>query len=73
MIVQGKCRSVHSNNKKGDHDRDEVFSELRVYFDVLVRRNKVFSESSHCIETYIDVVVEVLEVHISAAFEFCLG
>ena len=41
---------------------DEVFFKLRVSFDELVIRKKVFSESSHCIETRLDVVVEVLEV-----------
>ena len=41
-------------------------------FDGLVIRKKVFSESSHRIETHLDVVVEVLEFHISVAFELCL-
>ena len=44
---------------------DEVFFKLRVYFDGLVRRSKVFSESSHRIETHLNVVVQVLEVHTS--------
>ena len=47
---------------------DEVFFKLRVSFDGLIIRNKVFLEYSHSIETHLDVVVEVLEVHISAAF-----
>ena len=42
-------------------------------FDVLVSRKEVLSESSHRIETHLDVVVEVLEVHSSFSFEFCLG
>ena len=41
---------------------DEVFFKLRVYFDGLVTRKKVLSESRHRIETHIDVVVEVLKV-----------
>ena len=43
-----------------------------MFFDGLVIRKKVFSESSHCIETYLDVVVEVIEVQSSVDFEFCL-
>ena len=39
---------------------DEVFFKLRVYFDRLVIREKVLSESSHRIETYNYVVVEVI-------------
>ena len=39
---------------------DKVFYKLRVYFDVLVTRNKVFSESSNYIDTHLDVVVEFL-------------
>ena len=30
------------------------------------------SERSHCIDTNIDVVVEVIEVQISVVFELCL-
>ena len=41
-------------------------------FDGLLIRKKVFSESIHRIEIHIDVVVEVLEVHFSVAFEFCI-
>ena len=36
---------------------DEVLFKVRVSFDGLVSRNKVFSESIHLIDTYIDVVV----------------
>ena len=42
-------------------------------FDGLVSSKKVFSESSNFIVTHIDVVVEVLEVQISLAFEFCIN
>ena len=52
---------------------DEVFFKLGVFFDGLVTRKEVFSESSHCIETNIDVVVKVIEVKSSVTFEFCLG
>ena len=51
---------------------DKVFFELKVYFDGLVSRKKVFSESSHRIERHIGVFVEVLEVQSSVAFYFCL-
>ena len=57
MIVQGKCRSVHSNNCKGHSD-----------LDILVSRKEIFLESSHHIETNIDVVVEIIEVHSSVSF-----
>ena len=50
----------------------EVFLKLRVYIYGLVTRKKVFSESSHCIETHLYVVLEVLEVHISVSFEYWL-
>ena len=51
---------------------DEVLFKLRVYFDVMVIRKKVISDSNNRIETYLYVVVEVLEVQSSVAFEFCL-
>ena len=51
---------------------DEVFLKFRVYFDGMVRRKKVFYYSIHLIETYLDVVVEVLEVQRSVYFEVCL-
>ena len=51
----------------------EVLCKPRVSFDVLVIRKKVFLESSHCIEKNLDVVVEVLEVQRSVAFELCLN
>ena len=51
---------------------DEVFFKLEVYFDVLVSRKKVFLESGHHIETYIYVVVEVIEVQSSSNFDFHL-
>ena len=51
---------------------DKVFFKLRLYFYKLVSRNRVFSEYIHHIYTYIDVSVEVLEVHSSVVFEFFL-
>ena len=48
---------------------DEVLCKLRVSFDALVSKKDVFSESSHCIETHIDVVVEVFGFHRSVVFE----
>ena len=52
---------------------DEALFEFRVFFNRLVIRNKVFLEYSHCIDTHLDVVVEVLEVNISVAFELWIG
>ena len=46
----------------------EVFLKLRVPFGILVRKEKVFSESVHRIKIHLDVVVEVLEVHTSVTF-----
>ena len=51
---------------------DNVLLKLRVHFDVLVIGKKVFLESSHRIETRLDVVVKVLEVQSSVAFELFL-
>ena len=51
---------------------DEVFFKLRVYFDGLVIRKKVLSESSHRIQTHIDVIVEFFEVKSSVSFELYL-
>ena len=51
---------------------DEVFFKLRVSFDILVRRKKVLSESSNRIDTHLDMVADVLEVHISISYELCL-
>ena len=41
---------------------DKVFFKLRVSFYGLVRRKKVLSESSQCIETHLGEVVEVIDV-----------
>ena len=41
-------------------------------FDGLVTRKEIFSESSHRIDTHLDVVKEVLEIQRSVSFEFCL-
>ena len=41
---------------------DKVLCKLRVYFDGLVRKNKVFYEYIQCIDTNIDVVVEFIDV-----------
>ena len=51
---------------------NEVLFKLRVSFDGLLIKKKFFSESIHHIETHLDVVVEVLEVHSTVSFEFCL-
>ena len=52
---------------------EELLFKIIVSSDGLVIRKKVSSESSNCIETHIDVVVEVLETHISVFFDLCLG
>ena len=41
---------------------DYVLFKLRVCFDGLVSRKKIFSKCSHHIDTHLDVVVKVLEV-----------
>ena len=51
---------------------DKLFFKIRVYFAVFLRRKKVFLESSHLIETNIDVVVEFIEIQSSVDFEFCI-
>ena len=51
---------------------DEIFCKLRVSFDGLVTRKKVFLESIYRFETHIDVVVETLKFHISVSFELCI-
>ena len=51
---------------------EEFLFQLRAYFDVLVSRKKVLLDSSHHIEKKLDVVVEVLEAHISVSFELCI-
>ena len=50
----------------------EVFFKIIVSLYKLVIRKKLFSDYSHCIEKYLDVVIEVLEVHSSVAFDFYL-
>ena len=52
---------------------EKLFFKLRVSFDGLIIRKEVFSESSHRIDTYIDVVKEVLDVQSSVSFELCLN
>ena len=51
---------------------DKVFVKIRVYFDGLVTRKEVLSESSQRIKAHLNVVLEVLEIQISISFEFCL-
>ena len=51
---------------------DEVLCKLRVYFDGLVTRKEILSESSHRIDTHLYVVVEVLEIQSSVSFWLCL-
>ena len=47
----------------------KIFVKIGVFFDGLIRRKEVFSKSIHCIEKNIDVVVEIIEAHISVSFE----
>ena len=51
---------------------DEVFCKLRVSFDGLSSMEKVSSESSHCTETHIYVIEEVLEVQRIVYYELFL-
>ena len=51
---------------------DKAFFKFRLSFDGLVIRKEFLSESSHRIETHLDVVKEVLEIQRSVSFEFCL-
>ena len=51
---------------------DEVSVKIRFSFDGLVTRKEVLSESSNRIEAHIDVAIEVLNIHSSVSFEFCL-
>ena len=51
---------------------DEVFCKLRMSFDGLVTRKEVFLESSHSINTHLDMVVEVLDIKRSVYFNFCI-
>ena len=46
----------------------EVFCKLRLYFGVLAIRKKVFLESSHLIDTHLDVVVKVIDICSSVSF-----
>ena len=40
-------------------------------FDGLVISKNVLLDSSHCIDTHLDMFVEVLKVQISVSFDFC--
>ena len=51
---------------------EKVLFKLRFYFYGLVISKEVFSDSSHRIETHLDVVKEILDIHISVSFEFYL-
>ena len=51
---------------------DKIFFKPSVSFDGLASRKKLLSGSSHCIETHLDVVVEVIEVQSSVDFELCI-
>ena len=72
MYVQGKCRSVNSNNRKSEKIRDRVFFKIRVYLYGMVKKKKVLLEYSHCIKAHIDIIGEAFEVHSSVALEFFL-
>ena len=52
---------------------DIVLFKIRVSFDGLVIRKKVFSESSNHIETRLEVLVEVLYVYSSVNYNFYLN
>ena len=46
----------------------KILLKLEVSFDGIVSRKEVISDSSHYIETHIDVIIEILEVQISVSF-----
>ena len=71
VSVQGKFRSMHYNNRKGERDLLQSILKTQSEFYLLVSRNKVFSHYIQRIETRFAVVVEVFEVDISFDFEFC--
>ena len=50
----------------------KVFFKLRVSVDLLVIRQKVYSEFSQRIERHLDMVIEVLEIQSSVSFDLCL-
>ena len=50
---------------------DEVFFKFRVSFYGIVIMKEVFYESIHCIETHLDVVKEVFEIHSNVYFVLC--
>ena len=51
---------------------DNVFFKIRVLVDGQVIMEEFFSESSHCIERHLDVVIEILEIQSGVSFEFYL-
>ena len=52
---------------------DKLFIKIGLSFDVMVISKKVSLDSSNCIDTHLDVFVEVLEFQSSVVFEFCLN
>ena len=51
---------------------DDLFFKLRMYFDGLITRKEVFSESINRIEAHLDVVVIFFEIQSNVSFEFSL-
>ena len=51
---------------------DEVFFKIRAYFYGMVTRKELLLESSHRIESHLDMVVEVIEFHSIVSFELFL-
>ena len=60
VSVQEKCMYEIFNNRKGESNLGRTILKTHSVFNKLLSSKKVFLESSHYIETNIDVVVEVL-------------
>ena len=71
MSVQKKCIFEHSKNRKGYYDLGWSVLQTQSVFWCNGKQEEGIIES-HCIYTHIDVVAEVLEVHSSVYFEFCI-
>ena len=72
VSVQGKFISGHSRIRKGYRDLGQSIIQTQSVFGGLVIRREVLSESSHRIETHLDVVKEIIEIQSSVSFELCL-
>ena len=63
---------MHANNRKSESDLGKNILQSRGVLYVLVIRKKVSMEYSNCIETHLDVFVEVIYFHSSVTFQLCI-